>query len=177
MTVNITLIGYRCSGKTAVGKHLSKELGMDFIDMDRAIEEDTECSIDTIISRNGWDYFRGLEKSLIEKLSIRDRTVIATGGGVVLDRENMKKLKKKSVVIWLRGSADVLRARMSKDLQSGRIRPSLTGENPLEEIDKILDIRTPLYHEAATFVVDTDDLSIPEVATSIKNAPLVGLGG
>jgi shikimate kinase len=175
--MNITLIGYRCSGKTTVGKFLSKELGMDFIDMDIEIEKDTKCSIDTIISRKGWDYFRGLEKKLVDRLSKRDRTVIATGGGVVLDRGNVRKLKQNSVIIWLRGSADVLRARMSKELRSGRMRPSLTGDNPFEEIDKVLDIRTPLYQEAATLVVDTDDLSVREITTSIKNAALVGLKG
>jgi shikimate kinase len=92
--VNIVLIGYRCSGKTAVGKILAKELGRDFLDMDALIEENARCSIETIISQNGWNHFRGIERGLTEEVSSKDNLVIATGGGIVMDEENVKNLKK-----------------------------------------------------------------------------------
>jgi hypothetical protein len=65
-TMNIVLIGYRCSGKTEVGKLLARELGMEFVDTDLLIEEDTGCSIESIISEKGWDHFRKIERRMIE---------------------------------------------------------------------------------------------------------------
>jgi shikimate kinase len=168
--MNIVLIGYRCSGKTQVGKILSAELGRDFLDIDSLIEENTGCSIETLISANGWDHFRDVEKVLIEEVSKRDKLVIATGGGVVTDEENVKSLKGNGWIVWLNGKAEVLKERMDREQSSGKIRPSLTGANPLEEIKQVLSIRKPLYEQAGDFMVDAGILSIGEVAATIIKA-------
>jgi len=165
--MNIVLIGYRCSGKTAVGKILARELGMDFLDTDPLIEEKAGCSIETIIATKGWDHFREIEKGLIEEVSRGDNLVIATGGGVVMDKENVKNLKRNAWVVWLDGTPEVLKERMDKEQRSGKIRPSLTGADPLEEIREVLSIRKPLYEQAGHLMVDTSSLSAGETAVLI----------
>ncbi len=170
--MNIVLIGYRCSGKTEVGKILARELEKDFLDTDELIEDNAGCSIEAIISRDGWNHFREIEKSLIEKVSRRNNLIIATGGGVVMDEDNLKNLKKNAWIVWLNGESEVLRERMDKEQRSGKIRPSLTGEDSLEEIKQVMDVRIPLYEKTATFVVDTSTVTSAEVAALIiKNLP------
>jgi len=175
--MNIVLIGYRCSGKTAIGKILARELRRGFLDTDLLIEKNTGCSIEIIISRHGWDYFREIEKGLVEEASRRDNLVIATGGGVVMDKENVKNLKENGWIVWLKGESEVLKARMDNEQKSGKIRPSLTGADPLEEIKQVLEARTPLYEQASNLMVDTTTLSLREVTSSIIKALPKGLQG
>ena len=165
--MNIVLIGYRCSGKTTVGKILAKELGIDFVDTDVLIEESAGCSIDAIISREGWDHFRDIEKRLIEGISIRDNLVIATGGGVVMDEANVINLKRNGLVVWLKAEAGLIRKRMEKQERSGITRPSLTGTDTIEEINDVLAIRTPYYEQACDLRVDTTTLSPFELSNLI----------
>ncbi|MGD9034170.1 MAG: shikimate kinase [Desulfobacteraceae bacterium] len=170
--MNIVLIGYRCSGKTVVGKTLARELGKEFLDTDTLIEENEGRSIETMISTKGWDHFRVTEKRLVKEVSRRKNLVIATGGGIVMDDENVKKLKQNGWVVWLKGKPEVLKERMAKEQRSGRIRPSLTGTDPLEEIKEVLSIRKPFYERAGDLVVDTSSLSIKDAAELIiKNLP------
>ena len=175
--MNIVLIGYRCSGKTEVGKTLATELGRDFLDIDALIEKNTGDPIQQIVSGKGWDHFREIEKRLVAEISRKDHLVVATGGGFVMDEENVQNLKKNGWLVWLNAGCDVLRHRMVKDSESGRARPSLTGANPLEEIKEVLTIRKPLYERAADFMVDTGILSIGEVAAAIIKALPKGLQG
>ena len=168
--MNIVLIGYRCSGKTAVGGVLARELDMEFLDTDLLIEAEAGRSIDKIISEEGWAHFRDAEKGVIEEVSVSDNQVIAPGGGAVMDGNNVRNLKRNGFIVWLRGDAEVLKARMERDPRSAVTRPSLTGTDPLEEIHQVLDIRTPLYEQAGNIMVDTGPLSIEEVAERIIKA-------
>jgi len=165
--MNIALIGYRCSGKTAVGKVLARQLGRDFLDTDSVIEGHEGCPIETIVSTRGWEHFRSIEKSVIERISRQENLVIATGGGAVIDKENVTNLKQNAWIIWLKGSPGVLKSRMEKEQKSGKIRPSLTGADPLVEISQVLDTRNRRYAQAATFVIDTSALTVEEVAAAI----------
>ena len=172
--MNIVLIGYRCSGKTAVGKIVARELQRNFLDTDVLIEERACCSIETLISTKGWDHFREIEKGVVQEVSMRDGLVIATGGGVVMDEQNVKNLKGNGWIVWLNGKAEVLKDRMGKEQSSGKGRPSLTGADPLEEIRQVLDVRTPVYEQAATLVVDTTTLTLREVADLVmKRLPQI----
>ena len=173
--MNIVLIGYRCSGKTAIGKMLGRKLRRDFMDTDFLIENKIGCSIEMIISRHGWDHFREIEKRLVEEVSAKDDLVIATGGGVVVDKENVKNLKQNGWIVWLKGESEILKCRMDKEQKSNRIRPSLTGADPLEEIKQVVEARTPLYEQAANLVVDTTTLSLMEGASLIIKALPKGL--
>jgi shikimate kinase len=171
-SMNIVIIGYRCTGKTAVGRVLADELGMNFVDTDVLIEEDAGEPIEIIISTKRWDHFRNLERDLIDKISKQDNQVIATGGGVVINQENVKTLKRDGWVVWLDAEPDAVKERMKKEQQSGNIRPSLTGADPLAEIEEVMNVRRPMYQEAGDFMVDTTRLSEPEAAMLImKNLP------
>ena len=166
-TMNIVLIGYRCSGKTVVGKAVAEHLDRVFIDADDYLEFKAGRSIERIVEEEGWGYFRELEKKVIDELSGQDNLVMATGGGVVTDNENINRLKENGLIFWLRAEADVLKARMDNDQSVGKKRPSLTGKNPLEEIRSVLDQRAPLYEKAADRVIDTDNLSLAQTVDRI----------
>jgi shikimate kinase len=165
--MNIVLIGYRCSGKTNSGKIVAEKMGRGFMDADSMIEERVGCTIEEIANMEGWERFRGLEKELIKELSRMDNLVIATGGGAVIDEENVINLKKNGFVVWLKAGIDIIKERMEKDELSGISRPSLMGEDPVEEIRKVLEIREPLYRKAMDFELDTSHLSILEAADLI----------
>jgi len=170
--MNIVLIGYRCSGKTAVGKLLADELGKDFIDTDELIEENTGCSIEAVVSSKGWNHFRQIEKKMIETVSRKNNQVIATGGGVVMAADNVKSLKRNAWIVWLNGKPEILSQRMAKDQRFGKVRPPLTDIDPLNEITQVLDVRLPYYEKASDFKVDTSTLSIKETADLIiRNLP------
>ncbi|MCP4666566.1 MAG: shikimate kinase [Deltaproteobacteria bacterium] len=168
--MNIVLIGYRCSGKTTIGNIIADKLGRDLLDTDAWIEANAGCSLETIISRYGWDHFRKLEKGVVEEISRKDNLVIGTGGGVVMDGDNVKHLKKNGWFVWLHADAEVLEQRMEKEQRSGKIRPSLTGGDPLDEIKEVLKARAPLYKQAADLVVDTTTLTPTEAAACIVKA-------
>jgi len=165
--MNIVLIGYRCSGKSSSGKIIAEKMGRGFIDIDAMIEEKAGCPIEEIIAVKGWEHFRVLEKEVIKALTGTDNLVIATGGGVVIDEDNVKNLKKNGFVVWLKADIDILKERMEIDEISGITRPSLTGEDSVEEVRKVLDIREPLYRRARDFELDTGAISIGEAADLI----------
>lgn len=170
MNMNIVLIGYRCTGKTSVGKLLESELGKHFIDTDEMIEDEVKCGIDEIVGKKGWSFFRGVEKSIIEKISLRNDLIISAGGGVVLDEINMINLRKKGYIIWLKATADTIKVRMAHDQETGYKRPSLTGRDPLKEIQYVLESRNKYYKAAADFEVDTSNIPVEAVADLIIGA-------
>ena len=93
MKENIALIGFMGSGKSTVGKNLARSLEMKFIDIDKEIVKIEQRSIESIFNLNGEEYFRKLERNIIEAESKDNNIVIATGGGVIIDNHNIKKLK------------------------------------------------------------------------------------
>jgi shikimate kinase len=165
--MNIVLIGYRCSGKTSVGSLLAAELGRELIDLDALLESRAGASIETLVTDRGWEFFRKLEHDLVAEVCRKDGLVIAPGGGVVIQQENVPLLKGNGWVVWLKGEARILRARMLKEEHAGKVRPSLTGSDAPAEIEEVLALRTPLYQQVADLVVDTTDLSVEEVAKAI----------
>ena len=167
---NIVLIGYRCSGKTSVGKIIAERTGMDFCDTDDLIVKRSGRSIEEIVDREGWERFREIEKDIVREASELDNTVIATGGGVVIDEDNVKVLKGNGYIVWLEVDVDILIKRMEKDREAGNKRPSLTGVDPAVETRKVLEMRTPLYRKAADLVINTDRLSLRKTAEKIVKA-------
>jgi shikimate kinase len=168
--MNIILIGYRCSGKTSVGKIIAKRTGMEFHDTDVMIEKSAGQSIEEIVEKDGWNRFREIEKAVIGEASKFKNAVIATGGGAVTDEDNIKNLKQRGYVVWLEGDADTLMKRMEKDMAEGTARPSLTGGDPVAETRRVLEMRDPLYRRAADLVINTGGLSIDDVVEKIIRA-------
>ncbi|MGC9046276.1 MAG: shikimate kinase [Thermodesulfovibrio sp.] len=159
---NIVLIGFMGTGKSSVGKILSKKLGFKFIDVDKVIEKTTGMKISEIFSRFGEPCFRDIESEVINLITQKNRQVIATGGGVVLREENMKKLKENGVIFCLKASENVIfeRVKHCKD------RPLLQVENPEKRIKELLEKRKHLY-EKADFCIDTEGLTPEQVTEKI----------
>lgn len=166
--MNIVLTGYRCCGKSSVGRYIAQKTGRKFIDTDDLIEKKAGIKIEEIIANYGWEYFRKLEKDAVREISNEDNIIIATGGGVVTNDENVFNLRKNGFVVWLDGDADIIRDRMSMDEEKkSNVRPSLTGENPADEIAAVMAAREPLYEQASDMKIDTSRLSIAEAAEQI----------
>jgi shikimate kinase len=168
--MNIVLIGYRCTGKTTVGRLLADRTGKAFRDTDLVVEETTGTSLEDLVSAGGWNTFRALEKQAVRGVSAQDNQVIAVGGGAVLDEENVRNLVKGSFVVWLDGAPEVLRRRMEGEQRDGKIRPSLTGEDPMTEIRQVLKTRRSAYEKVSALRVDTTTLGPLETATVIIEA-------
>ncbi len=165
--MNIFLIGYRCSGKTAVGKSLAVKTGRLFIDSDDEIVKEHGLSIKVIVHNQGWSAFRKSERMIIKKLGAQDQLVVATGGGAVLDPENVAEMKKTGTLVWLKAEAGTIKKRMVHDDRTGALRPSLTTKGLLEEIEEMLRIRKPSYETAMNFFVDTDNRSVADICDLI----------
>ncbi|GLI54344.1 shikimate kinase [Thermodesulfovibrio yellowstonii] len=159
---NIVLIGFMGTGKTSVGKVIAKKLGFEFVDVDEVIEKATGMEISQIFSKFGESCFRDIEEEMIKLITQKRRQVIATGGGVVLRDENMKRLKKDGVIFCLRASENVIFERLKQTTN----RPLLQVENPEERIKELLQKRMSLY-EKADFCIDTEGLTPEEVAEKI----------
>ncbi|MDM8538437.1 shikimate kinase, partial [Desulfobacterales bacterium HSG17] len=102
--MNIFLIGYRCSGKTSVGKALGKNLKQPFLDADAELVRINNVTIADMVAERGWEFFREKEQAVIKSLCTLNNHVIATGGGAVLNPDNVKNMKKNGEVIWLKAS-------------------------------------------------------------------------
>jgi shikimate kinase len=164
--MNIVLIGYRCAGKTVVGKRLADRLQRRFVDTDDLIES-KEGKISSILKSHGWDYFRAMEKRMIEEISKEDNLVIALGGGAVLDPDNIVNLERNGLIIWLMADPEVLRKRMNQDPRTFASRPTLTGKGTLEELEEMIAYRNPFYDKAAKIQFDTSALDVEAVVENI----------
>jgi len=162
--MNIVLIGYRGTGKTAVGRVLAKRLGWPLLNFDALIIERAGRSIPEIVEAEGWERFRDLETEVTRECAAKDRHILDTGGGCVLRPENVTALRKNGVLFWLQASVSTIAERIQDDTQ----RPSLTGSKSFtEEISDVLRERNEKYQAAADYAVDTDSLSVEAVARRI----------
>ncbi len=165
--MNIVLIGYRCAGKSDVGCRLASHLQMRFVDTDRIIEESYGKTISQIVESLGWDHFRVLEKEVISEIANLNHQVIATGGGVVLDPENITALRRRGLIIWLKADPKTLLKRMEMDTRKSLQRPSLTGQGTLEEIEEVLALRNLQYEKASNIQLDTSNLNVEMVLETL----------
>lgn len=165
--MNIVLIGFRGTGKTTIGRKIAQRLGKEFIDADEYLEQKERSTIKDIFAEGGEKLFREIEVQIIEELSLLDNRVIATGGGAILREENIRKLKKNGIVIYLDADVDTIYKRIHEDTQTQQRRPSLTNRGKHEEIEYLLAYRRPLYDRVADFVINTANLSQNDAANRI----------
>lgn len=157
---NIILIGFMGSGKTTVGKKLAQEMGWQFIDTDRKIEELTGLTITELFKASGEMKFRSEEALMIKKIQNQTQSVIATGGGTVVAQENFEILKQMGVVVYLFAPLDSIlkRVKINKD------RPLLL--QPLPVVEKLWLERREIYRQADV-TVDTRDKDAAEIVKEI----------
>ncbi len=159
--MNIVLVGYRGTGKSAVGAIVAERLGMRCIAMDAKIVGKVGMSIPEFVEKHNWPAFRNVESEVARELSGVDNIVVDSGGGVIERPENIDALRTNGIIIWLKASVDAIVSR----IEGGTERPSLTGVKSFtDEVEEILDRRIPKYAAAAQYEVDTDDLT-PERVT------------
>ena len=163
---NIFQIGPMGSGKTAVGRSLARLLDYPFLDSDHEIEARTGADIPLIFEREGEAGFRRREHEMIVELTAREHVVLATGGGAVLNPENRRLIGARGWVVYLETSV----AQQAERAGRTRHRPLLHGADPHERLEQLMQVREPLYHEIADFVISTTRRRVSLVAESILAA-------
>ena len=137
----MVLIGYRGSGKNAVGKELAEKLENKFVDTDELVEKKAGKTVNQIFAEEGEPVFRQKEKQAVKEVSRQDNLVICSGDGVILDDENIAALKRNSAIIFLQAKPETI----YKRIKGANNRPALTGLKEFEEIKFLLQKRKPHY--------------------------------
>jgi shikimate kinase len=158
---NIVLVGFMGTGKTVTGRVLSERTGMPLVDMDTLIEERAGKPISEIFAGEGEAAFRTMERELVRKLAQRRGLIISTGGGIVLNPDNLSDFSKSGLVVCLTASAETVFRRVENDTT----RPLLSGDKK-EQIRTLLETRRPLY-DAVAHQVDADRLDPEQRADEI----------
>jgi len=159
----LALIGMPGSGKSTVGRQLSRRLGLPFFDSDHLIEQRLGCSIREYFAREGEPAFRDIEQEVLAELTAGANCVLATGGGAVLRPANRERLRASGQVIYLRSTPEEVFRRVRHDAN----RPLLQVEDPLARLRSLYAERDPLYRETAHFVIETGRPSVPTLVNMI----------
>jgi len=166
MKTNVALIGFMGTGKTAVGEALAKKLNRKFVELDLLIERKAGKSIPEIFQQDGEVAFRGLEIEATKEIAREKYLVIACGGGIVLNKINIDRLREESVIVYLTASPRIILKRVSNE--EGQ-RPLLEVDNPTQTIQQLLRFRKPFYERAADITINTSKLDTDSVVEQIIN--------
>jgi len=159
---NIVLVGFMGGGKTSVGKSIRDTLKMRLVNTDDLIEKKEGMSIAGIFAKKGESYFRKLEREIVKEISKSENSIIDTGGGVVINEDNVKDLKKNGLIFCLNATPEEILRRTKRYVH----RPLLNVDDPLTEIKELLNKRKE-YYKRADYQIDTNGKSIEEVAKEI----------
>ncbi len=162
MDKNIVLIGFMGSGKSVVAKRLAAQLKRKVLSTDGLIIKREGKSIAKIFRDSGEDDFRRCEREVIADIAQKENVIIDCGGGAVLDKENLTKLKEKGILFYLDATPEVIYQRIKKQ----RHRPLLNCPNPMDRIEELLTARRPFY-EKADHVINTDGKSAQQACKEI----------
>ena len=151
------------AGKSTIGRLLSAELNIDFVDSDKEIEERCGANIPWIFDKEGEEGFRLREEAVIDDLTQESGILLATGGGVVMRKANRDHLASRGTVVYLRTSVEQQLARTMRD----KNRPLLQADNPEKILVDLFKIRDPLYQDIADIVIHTDQRNPKNVVNEI----------
>ena len=160
---SIVLIGMMGAGKSSVGRCLQRRTGLARFDTDEIVSSKFGLSISEIFSTHGERRFREKEAQALVELAAGEATIIVTGGGIVLRRENVDLLKQLGTIVWLDANEETLFERASRRSN----RPLLQTEDPRTTFSEMLRARAPHYAKVADIRVDTSELTRDEVADVI----------
>lgn len=160
---NIYLVGFMGTGKSSVGRELAKKIKWQFMDLDELIELREKRDIPHIFAQDGEPYFRRLEKRVLKEVSKETKFIVACGGGIVLDKENIKIMKEQGRVICLTASPKEILNRTKGCAH----RPFLNVADPKKQIELLLKLRAPFYARVDK-TIDTSKISIKEVVEKIS---------
>ncbi|MFA5878686.1 MAG: shikimate kinase [Candidatus Margulisiibacteriota bacterium] len=165
MKKNIILIGFMGSGKSTIAKELAKSLDWHWLDIDHLIEDKFQCNITDLFKTKGAHFFREQETQILKDLLKKTKTVISTGGGIILKPENHQYLKKLGTIIWLKVNPDTILQR----LKNNKTRPLLETKNKEAVINNLLKERIPLYQNITDLEIETDNKGVSEIVIEIIN--------
>jgi shikimate kinase len=160
---SIVLIGMMGAGKSSVGRCLHRRTGLALLDIDEVVASNFGMSIPEIFAEHGEKKFREAETEALRRMQTEEQTIIITGGGIVLRKENVEILRGQTVIVWLDGDEETLFARASRK----RNRPLLQTKNARKAFSEILGARRPFYAKIADIRIDTSVLTDEEVAVAI----------
>jgi len=158
----LVLTGFMGSGKSSVGRVLAERLGCPFVDLDAEIVASAGRSINEIFASDGEAAFRGMESACLERVLAGGRSVIATGGGVVIADANRSRLRRQGIVVNLLVSL----AQVLTRLDGASDRPLFAGSNAANSVKLLMDAREQFYADA-DIRIDTDGKSVEDVAAEI----------
>ena len=150
-------------GKTAVGRVVAKVSGFEFLDTDQFIEEHVGMSISRIFEQYGEETFRRYEREVVTRLADRRDTIIATGGGLLVDHANMDTMKQYAMVFCLWASPESIWRRVKTQSH----RPLLTTVDPKQRIIDLLEERKPSYSRS-DMLINTEYRSAKDVAGLVR---------
>ncbi|MGC2625715.1 MAG: shikimate kinase [Candidatus Udaeobacter sp.] len=160
---SIVLIGMMGAGKSCVGRCLQRRTGLALHDIDEVVASKFGMSIPEIFAEHGEKKFREAETEALRRMRAEEQTIIITGGGIVLRKENVEMLRSQGVIVWLDGDEETLFARASRKQN----RPLLQTNNLRKSFSEILSARRPVYANIAHIRIDTSVLTDEEVAVAI----------
>ena len=163
---NIILIGPMGSGKTSTGRMLAKEMGYAFADTDEEVTKRTGVSIAYIFDVEGEEGFRKRECLALKDCLNDNNTILSTGGGIVLSKENRDLLQDRGTVVYLQTT---IRFQVKRTASTNN-RPLLQNKDPEETLEKLMLTRAPLYEEIADITIMTDNKSLQEMSKEIQRA-------
>jgi len=160
----IFLIGFMGSGKSTIGPILANTVGYSFIDLDAAIEHREGKKINEIFSEHGEQFFRTIERRLLEEIAASaHKTIISLGGGTVANEDTLRYVKSTGIVVYLKIGEEQIYKRLHAKGDRPMLRDEngnlLNGEPLMAKIRALLDKRTPFYDQA-DIIMHTDDKKI-----------------
>ena len=164
-TKNIFLIGLMGSGKTTIGRILSKTLNKKFYDSDHVVEEKTGVKVPLIFEYEGEIGFRKREESVLKDLVCHKDIILATGGGVILSKNNCKLLADNGHVVYLKSNCEDLVARMAGD----QSRPLLQEGDLKKTLESLFEFRDPMYASISDYIIETAGKRAKEVSNEIES--------
>lgn len=163
MKSSIALIGFMGSGKTVVGKALAERLGKEFIELDALIERKAGKTITEIFQQDGEIAFRELEIEATKEVAGKKNAVITCGGGLVLNKINIDRLKQECLIVYLTVSPGAILKRTGADEK----RPLLMTTDRASRVKEMLKFRQPFYERAADITIDTSKMTVDSVVEQI----------
>jgi shikimate kinase len=165
--MHIILIGYRCTGKTSVGRKVAEKLELPFYDTDQMITENIGHSIKAWVEKKGWESFRQEEKKVIQKLLYLAPGIVSLGGGAVMAPENRETIRQMGRIIWLTAEVGTILARMKSDPNNLDSRPPLSDKDWETEINDLMIQRSPVYRELTNFSIETEGKTVEAIVEEL----------
>ena len=159
----IVIVGPMGAGKSTIGRILSRQMNLGFVDLDDEIEKDAEMTITEIFKTEGEARFRERETEMLDRFCCSNGTVISTGGGAILSEKN-RSMMRSGFVVYLHATP----SQQYDRIKNRSHRPNLDLSNPIVGLEKIMEIRDPLYRLEADVIVHTDGKSINKITDEIE---------